>query len=922
MRKFFYLVFFILLVFAFSQKLYAYEYGTLWGHVVNTDHKPLHNVRILISKKERDFNKILVTDRAGLFQILGLPLGKFTAQFEAEGFQIHIRENIFLEPSQTLYLKVILSPVEKKTISSSQLLRQDYSNCLYQTILDESQIHESPSAHNVWSLVENQDLSATTNRIDVGGLWGNIPALFSARGGCSWTQNIYLLNGMDVTDPYWTGMPLFFPDFFALQYTQLVNAGLPLQALSPGAYFNLVTREGTDQYHGGTSAFFINKKLQSTNISPALEEEGIFENHSFNHLIDGNFHLSGPLIPEKLSFFTSLSGFHVSRDLAEYDEDDKSSVLSGLFSLKYRYSESALHFLWTGQIVSYPSFGAERNIPFYSTLDRRDFYNVFQAIWDTRIRDSHFIKVGFSFSRGEIHSDFQKNSDLQHGLEIFREIPSGTAPFSHRDTRNSLTLLVKAESLSANFLNVRHRFQYGFQLQHSFSSSQQEIKDNVHLHFFEQDPLEIIKYNTPIQHKEAALHFNFFVQDTVTFSNFVSIYFGLHLASSKGWIPDYPSSKEKNEINWLNLSPRFGLIFPISSSKKSAIKISAARYYFTLPLHYLSYGNPDALGGQVYAWNDLNNDRQYQEGEANLILRREGPFFSKIDSELKRPYIDELAVSYNCTFSSKWLFSLGIFLRETRNLVETINIGVPSSSYDLVEIFDIGDDRKPNTHDDLSFIVYDQKNETLGQDFFLLTNNVGEKRISKYYGADLTLVKKFSEKFFFFLTLTATSAIGTTNPGNTQWENDDGVIGELYDNPNTLINSRGRVSFDRAYTGRIGFNYLAPFDIRIGCIVKYYDGQPFARKIIVPGLNQGPFYIQAHPRGVSRYEYNRTVDIRVEKIINFGKKRIRIILDGFNILNRALATKENEWTGPEYPLRFATEIQSPRVFRLGLAYEF
>ena len=172
-------------------------------------------------------------------------------------------------------------------------------------------------------------------------------------------------------------------------------------------------------------------------------------------------------------------------------------------------------------------------------------------------------------------------------------------------------------------------------------------------------------------------------------------------------------------------------------------------------------------------------------------------------------------MSYNCTFSSKWLFSLGIFLRETRNLVETINIGVPSSSYDLVEIFDIGDDRKPNTHDDLSFIVYDQKNETLGQDFFLLTNNVGEKRISKYYGADLTLVKKFSEKFFFFLTLTATSAIGTTNPGNTQWKNDDGVIGELYDNPNTLINSRGRVSFDRAYTGRIGFNYLAPFDIRI-----------------------------------------------------------------------------------------------------------
>jgi hypothetical protein len=87
-------------------------------------------------------------------------------------------------------------------------------------------------------------------------------------------------------------------------------------------------------------------------------------------------------------------------------------------------------------------------------------------------------------------------------------------------------------------------------------------------------------------------------------------------------------------------------------------------------------------------------------------------------------------------------------------------------------------------------------------------------------------------------------------------------------------------------------------------------------------MNQGPFFIQAHPRGVSRYEYNRTVDIRLEKRLILGKTNLRIILDAFNLINRGLATEENEWTGPEYPLRYATEIQSPRVFRLGLVYEF
>jgi hypothetical protein len=105
-------------------------------------------------------------------------------------------------------------------------------------------------------------------------------------------------------------------------------------------------------------------------------------------------------------------------------------------------------------------------------------------------------------------------------------------------------------------------------------------------------------------------------------------------------------------------------------------------------------------------------------------------------------------------------------------------------------------------------------------------------------------------------------------------------------------------------------------------VIKYYDGQPFTRKIIVTGLNQGPFFIQAHPRGVARYEYNRTIEVRIEKSFHLKSGTLRLILDGFNIINRALATEESEWTNPEFPLRYATEIQSPRVFRLGLAYDF
>lgn len=922
----------ILCLLFFVPHVFADDFGNLWGLVTDTDQNPIRNSKISLFLEKQDFEKILYSDPSGLFRVCGLPLGSYTLHFDAEGYKPHTQNDVHLEPSQSLYLRVVLKTMDKKETSSSRALYLDYSNHLHQTILDEFQINRSPSAHDVWSLVENQDLSATTNRIDVGGLWGSIPSLFSSRGASSWTQNIYLLNGLDVTDPYWIGKPLFLPDFHSLQFTQLINAGYPPSALSPGAYFDILTQDGTETFRGGLSAFFIDEKLQSSNITPHLVSEGLTESHSFNHLTDGNFYFSGPVIPKKLFFFTSLSASRVSRDIAEFDEEDLSTVRSGFLSLKYKLPENSFHFLWTGQNVEHSSYGAGREVPFSATSDRRDIYNIVQGIWKVRIKDIHFIKTGISFAYGDIRSGFQDGAFGQHGVEIFTRIPSGTAPFAGRDKRSSLTLQLKGESFVPGFFKAQHRLQYGFQAQYSHSSSLKEIEDNLHLHFFDGIPVEVLRYNTPVQHRESGIHLSLFAQDSIILSNFISFYLGLHLTYDHGWLPSQTPNtvfsrngsplEENTRVTWFNLSPRMGIIFPLSRSRKSALKVSIARYYFTLPLRFLTYGSSSTLGGQAFSWNDLNTDNQFQESESGALLRREGPFFTRIDTDLKRPYTNEFSISFVHTFGSGWSLTVGGFYRENRNLIETLNTGVPFSAYQPVQFFDIGDDRIPDNHDDLEFTVYNQNIGTLGQDLFSLTNPDSETRFSKYHGFDITLVKKYSSKFTFFLSLSATSAEGSTSPGNTEWENDDGIVGTLYDNPNTLINSEGRMRFDRAYTGRIGLSFMAPFGIRIGCVIKYYDGQPFARKIIVTGMNQGPFFIQAHPRGVSRYEYNRTVDIRLERRLNLGKTFLRIILDAFNLINRGLATEENEWTGPDYPLRFATEIQSPRVFRLGLVYEF
>lgn len=910
------------------------EEAALWGHVTSSDAVPLGGTRLTLTSSENGWVFAgLDSNPDGGFRMVGIPPGRYSLRAELAGYQSLEPQTLYLDPAVTLHVRLTMSLESEGFPSRMSRIRIDHTQNLHQTVLDADWIRGFPMAHNIWSLVENLDLSATTNRIDVGGLGSGLPALFSARGGTSWTQTSYRLNGLDVTDPYAPGQPLFYPDFYSLRYSQLGNAGLPPSALSPGGVFNLITPEGGDRLHGGASLFYLNHSLQSSNISPELQQEGLSESDGFHFMLDGNLWASGPLIPERLHFYASATAFDLSRDPAGFSEYDDSRLLSGMLGLTYRLGAGRLRFVWTGQNVTHDSYGAGRDVPFGATTVRNERFSTAQLLGEFRPGLHHFLKLGLAFAQGNFRSDFQEGSLPPHGRDLVTEELFGTAPMAGDERRRSLSLSLNGDLWLDGILGACHRVRYGLNLRVADASSRTSIRDDLHTRMWDGQAMEVVFTNTPLAHFESGREFSLFVQDSMTLANFLTLIVGGNLTTSRAWVPDHneafatvspdPSSIDSCRIGWTNLAPRLGIVIPLTPRRGAALKISFSRYFYTLPLSYLTYGNPFALAGLVYEWHDANGDGEFQTGETGDLRRREGPGYSFIDPDIKRPRTDEYAISFVTGFGRSWSLTLSGFARNTANLINTLNVGVPFAAYTPEYHIDFGDDRAPNTYDDLVFTVFNQNPDTLGEDFYWLTNVESDTRKTIYYGADFTLIKRFGDRLTFFLSLTATQADGSTNPGNTEYQNDDGVVGSLFHDPNSLINAKGRVRFDRAYTGRLGLSYRAPWGIRCSCLIKYYDGQPFARKIAIEGFHQGPFFIQANPRGVSRYEYNRTIDVRIEKAFRLGEtSRLRMVLDGFNILNRGLATEENEWTSPEYPERHATEIQAPRVFRLGLAFEF
>jgi hypothetical protein len=147
-------------------------------------------------------------------------------------------------------------------------------------------------------------------------------------------------------------------------------------------------------------------------------------------------------------------------------------------------------------------------------------------------------------------------------------------------------------------------------------------------------------------------------------------------------------------------------------------------------------------------------------------------------------------------------------------------------------------------------------------------------------------------------------------------ENDQGLVGELFENPNAATWGRGRQFFDRAFTMKLSGSYRAPGNISIGVVARYQDGQNFARFVIAPDLAQGPEAIRAYPNGRSRFTYTLTVDGRVDKGFVLGSTRVGAALEAFNLLDTKNEVEEYDVSGPAW--RTSTARQPGRVVRFAL----
>jgi hypothetical protein len=329
--------------------------------------------------------------------------------------------------------------------------------------------------------------------------------------------------------------------------------------------------------------------------------------------------------------------------------------------------------------------------------------------------------------------------------------------------------------------------------------------------------------------------------------------------------------------------------------------------------------------GNIYRWTATGSDPGVNTVGSQVITRvgpgtGGDPSFSAIDPQLARPYVNELTFGFESRPDDRSVIRMLGVVRHEGQLLGLIDTGVPGdpfipdSAYVPVVITDPGVDHGAGQE----LLAYNRSPAFFGADRYVLTNPAGHH--ATFGGVDIVFQRTLDRLFFIIGATAGRSEETSANRGFLASENDPGLIGEVFINPNALNNARGRPFTERGYTIKTAGTYRFSDSLRLGIAARYQDGQHFARLLIVPDLNQGPEAIRAFVNGKTRFTYTMTVDARLQKDFQIGGARLTGVLDAYNLVNTATEIEEFAVTGPLS--RTVSAVQPPRSVHVGLKLSF
>jgi outer membrane receptor protein involved in Fe transport len=286
--------------------------GKILGTVTDPSGAVLQGTKVTAKNVGTGIERSTVTDTDGNYTISELPIGTYEVRVEQAGFQAGTVRDVVVEVAGERRVDVSLTVTggETTVLIASQEQVETTSTTLGGTIQSRA-VEELPVNGRDFTkflvLVPGAsgDPSGAT---DSPGSFG----LFSANGNRGRSNN-YLLDGTDMNDGYRNlpaineagvfGTPATILPLEAIQEVAVLSNFEAQYGRNSGAVINIVTKSGTNDFHGALFEFVRNDKFDARNFfNPEPDPQTAFRNNQFGASFGGR------IIRNKTFFFLNYEG--------------------------------------------------------------------------------------------------------------------------------------------------------------------------------------------------------------------------------------------------------------------------------------------------------------------------------------------------------------------------------------------------------------------------------------------------------------------------------------------------------------------------------------------------------------------------------------------------------------------------------------
>jgi outer membrane receptor protein involved in Fe transport len=892
--------------------------GQISGTVEDDDGAVLPGVTASVTGDNIAGDRVAITNASGFYRFLNLPPGSYEMKFQLEGFASETRSDVRVALGQTTTENVKL---EVGDISETIVVTADAA------VVDTSSNEVGANYGRDW--VENAPVKRLSFNDLVAAAPGSLRGTETSRRtmvyGSSYDENSFQLDGADVNDNFFNEQQAQ-PSIDAIEEIEVLSLGAPAEYGNlTGAVYNIVTRQGTNQYHGDLNFFTQSDDWTDSNTDD--EEDGGFPFRR-DEYTDYSLQVGGPIAKDRLWFFGSYQ--HTETGFSEagvdpsigtsFEEDDRFFGKLNLFINESHSLQLSYH---RDEIFEDEPLGAGQSP---STKFARDTTTPAPSLGYTGVlSDETVIDVRFTGFYADVFlgpSDPNQPLDLPRFYALDTGFISGGHYYWYDLQPERTTVNTKVSHLADDFLGASHEFRFGVQYNESEAGGVYGYNDLILTY----GPGYDYGYGytrVPFSYSGNTEAWGVFVDDTVRVNDRLTLNFGVRWDSNKAFSREQqeldadlqPTGVEFPEVEhytWEYISPRLGFNYQLTGDGRTVLKGHVGRYHRAIATGEFANVIGPSIKPIFAGFYDLPSGTFFDlfqiTDNSNLTVdpRYDSPRTDQYILTLERQLANNIGLNLNLVHKrgrdfGAWRDFGGIYDQVT--YIDDVGEGATGDAITLLRLL--------SDPSDLSFVITNRPE----MDFDI-------------YAASLGLVKPMSNNWSLSASLTWLQSEGRTpdSGGPAGAEQRGGLQFRTFGrNPNDFVLTGGRLRGDIPWQFKSQLVYQLPKDFLVSVNLSARTGANLVRRIRPPravtNLSQRIFLEE---RGdVGRLPSQNLIDVRVEKSFGLGSGReIAVFADVFNLLNddsweTVVSSDVNSSTFNE-----PTSFVFPRRVQLGAKFRF